>query len=88
MRIQEHRGSRIDDVERLDDMLPLAIRIGRHARDIFEIDLPAQHGCRALHGLMQRLAALRDAIMAFEDAVNGLARGNGHLEELQQGVVF
>jgi hypothetical protein len=69
-------------------MLPFAIRISGHAGDIFEIDLPAAHGRWALKRLVDRLATLRNAIVGFEDMVNGLARGNRQLEELQQGISF
>src|SRR5437588_5723130 len=86
MRIEQHRGSHIDDVERLDPMLPLAIGIGRHETSIFEIDLPARHGRRALPRLMEKLATLSYPLMGFEEAINGLARWYRHLEELQQGI--
>src|SRR6266566_8448650 len=84
MRIQHHGGARIDDVEGFDPMLPLALGIGRHAGDIFEIDLPGAHGRWTLQWLMDRLATLRDALVAFEHPVNGLARGNRQLEERQR----
>ena len=86
MGIEEHRGPHVNDVERFDHMLPLALWISGHTGDIFEIDLPARHGRRALHGLMQPLFGLGDAIMGFEDAINRLGGGYGELEE-QQGTV-
>jgi hypothetical protein len=76
MRIEEHRGPRINDIERFDDMLPLAFPVSQYEALIFEINLPARHGCRVLLGLMERLAGLRDAIMGFEDAINRLAGGD------------
>jgi hypothetical protein len=72
LRIKEDGGSRIDDVERFDHMLPLAVGIGGDAAHIFEIDLPARHGCRTLERLMDRLATLSNPIVGFEDAVNRL----------------
>src|SRR5207247_8555090 len=53
-----------------------------------EIDLPGAHGRWTLQGLMDRLATLRDALMAFEHPVNGLARGNWHLEERQRRIAL
>ncbi len=55
---------------------------------IFEIDLPAGHGRRALQRLMDRLATLSNPLMGFEETGNGLARGNRQLEELERRIVF
>jgi hypothetical protein len=63
--IEQHGGSDIDDVERLDDMLLFAFRISRNASDIFEIDLPFHHGSRAFLGLMHRLLVLSNPIIGF-----------------------
>ena len=88
MRIEEHGGPRVDDIERFDHMLPLALWISGHTRDVFEIDLPARHRGGTLHRLLDTLAALGNPIMAFEHAINGLARGDGQLEELQEGITL
>src|SRR2546421_3476534 len=88
MGIEEHGGARIDDVERFDHVLPLAPRLSQHTGDVFEIDLPARHRSRPLHGLMERLVTLKNALMAFQNAVNRLAGGNGQLKELQQRIAL
>jgi hypothetical protein len=88
MGIEEDGGSHIDDVERFDHMLPFAKRVSGNAGDIFESDLPAGHGRRALQRLMDRLATLGNPLMGFEETVNGLARGNRQLEELERRIVF
>jgi len=68
--------------------VPLAKRVSRYETSIFEIQLPARHGRRPLQGLMATLSLRRDAIMGFEDAINGLARGQRDLEELQGGITL
>src|SRR3954453_22827502 len=88
MGLKEDRGPHVNDVERFHHMLPLAVGSRGHAGDIFEIDLPGAHGSGPLQGLMERLPVLRDALMAFEQTVNGLARWNGQLKELQQGIAL
>jgi len=88
MGIEEHRGPHVNDVERFDHMLPLALWISGHTGDIFEIDLPDSHGGWPLPGPMGALAPLGDALMAFEKTINGLARWNGQLKELQQGIAL
>ena len=88
MGIEEHGGSRVNNVERFDHMLAFALRLGRHARHVFEIDLPARHRGGTLHRLLDTHAALGNPIMAFEHAINGLARGDGQLEELQEGITL
>src|SRR5713101_5854150 len=65
----------------VDRRLPLALLIGRHAGDIFEVDLPSSHWLGPLQGLMDGLASLRDALIGFEHTVDGLARGDWQLEE-------
>ncbi len=88
MGIEQHRGAGINDVEGLDHMLAFALGVSRHAGNIFEIDLPGTHGGGSLQRLMDGLLALRDALMGFEDAVNGLAGRDGQLEELQGRIPF
>ena len=69
-------------------MLPFAQRVSRHTGDIFEIQLPARHGRRARKRLMDMFSPAEDAIMGFEDAINGLAGGERELEELQSGITL
>src|SRR2546428_8924506 len=88
MGIEEHGGSRVDDIERFDHMLAFALRLGRHTRHVFEIDLPARHRGGTLQRLRDTLAALGNPLMAFEHAINGPARGDGQLEELQEGITL
>src|SRR5204863_5502922 len=88
MSIKQDRGPRVNDVEGFDHILPLAIGIGSHTADIFEIDLPHAHGCGPLQMLMERLAPLGDAPMGFEDAMNRAAGWQGELKELHKRVPF
>src|SRR5712691_7711217 len=88
MGIEEHGGAGVNNVERFDHMLPLALGIGRHAGHILEINLPDAHGGGPLQGLMDAWALLADALMAFQYAINGLARGDRELEELQHGIAL
>jgi len=88
MRIEQHGGPGVDDVEGFDYMLLLALRIGRPTSDIFEIDLPSGHRRWTLQRLMDRLSTLGNALMGFENTVKGFARGDRHLEELQGGIPF
>ena len=85
MRIEEHGGPRVDDIERFDHMLPLALWISGHTRDVFEIDLPARHRGGTLHRLLDTLAALGNPLMAFEHAINGLAEGTGKWKNCRKG---
>src|SRR5437667_11749764 len=85
---QQDGGSRIDDVESFDHMLPLALWIRRHAGDIVAIGLPGTHERLTLERLMDRLVTLGDALMAFEHTVNGLTRGNRQLEERQRRIAL
>src|SRR5713226_7520776 len=78
-----HRRACINDVERLHDVLPLAVRISGNTTDVFKIDLPTRHGCRTLLWLMQTLFTPLDAIIGLQDAVNGLAGRDRQLEEAQ-----
>ena len=54
MSIELDRGPCINDIERLDDVLPLAIRIASDTTDIFKINLPMTHRRRAFYRLMGR----------------------------------
>ena len=55
MRIEQHGGPGVDDVEGFDHMLLLALRIGRPTSDIFEIDLPSGHRRWTLQRLMVQM---------------------------------
>lgn len=88
MGIEEHRGPRIDDVERFDGLLPLAVGISRHAGHLFEIDLPGAHRAGPLQGLTQALSTLGNPLMSLEHAVHGLARRDRQRKELHRGIAF
>src|SRR5205807_9204595 len=83
MSIELDRGSCINDIERLHDVLPLAIRFSGNATHIFESDLPERHGCRTLLWVMHRLFTCLDSIIGRQGRVNGLARRYGQLEHLE-----
>ena len=59
---------------RFDDVLLLAEGIGRHRAHVFEIQLPAAQGRRTLQGLCNPRLALGNALMGFEETINGAAR--------------
>jgi hypothetical protein len=86
MSIEEHRGPGVDDVERFDDMLLLALRISGHAGDVFEIDLPGAHRTGPLQGLRLVLCPLGNALMSLQNAVNGLARRDRQLKKLHHRI--
>ena len=65
MRIEKHRGPGVDDVERFDHVLPLALGISRHTSDVFAIHLPVGHGCWPLQRLLDWLSSLVDAAFGF-----------------------
>jgi hypothetical protein len=88
MRIEEHGGSHVNDVERFDHVLPFAVGISANAGHIFEIDLPACQRGGPLHRLLDVLPPLSNPIVAFEHAINGLARGDRQLKELQHGIAL
>jgi hypothetical protein len=62
-------------------MLLLAEWIGRHGADVFEIQFPATQGRGTLQGLPDPRLALGNALMGFEDAIDGAARR--HRERLR-----
>src|ERR1700730_11888487 len=88
MGIEQDGGSRINDVEGLDDVLLLAIRIGWDTADIFEIDLPTGHGSRALQWLMDAMVRGGNASMGFENTIDGFARRNGKLKKGEQRITL
>src|SRR5450432_3676880 len=86
MRIEQDRGSHIDDVEGFYHMLSFARSIGGHTADIFEIDLPTGQRRRPLHRLGDAMVGRSNTIMVFENPINRFLRGNWHLKELQGGI--
>jgi|SRR5450432_2488697 len=83
MRIEQDRGSHIDDIEGFYHMLSFAGGISRHTADIFEINLPTRHGRRPLYRLGDVVMHADNTIMAFENPVNRFLRGKWDLKELQ-----
>jgi hypothetical protein len=61
LRIHQHRGALINDVEHFDHMLLLAVDLGRHGGRVLKIELPLTHGRGALQRLLDVRLPLGDA---------------------------
>src|SRR5947209_10270854 len=88
MCIEEYGGAGVDDVERFDHMLPLALGISGYTGDVFEIHLPGTHRAGSFQGLMLALCRRGNALMSLQYAVNGLARWDRQLKKLHPWIAF
>jgi len=73
LRIDEHRGSLVNDVEYFYPMLPLAAVFWRDGRCILEIELPLTQGRRTLLRFVQPRRSMGDASCVLQDPVDRAA---------------
>src|SRR5262249_19527703 len=67
-------GAHVDDIQDLDDMLLLALRISRPSRSIFEIDLPGRHRRWTLQRLMLAAQGSSKTTMLLQNFPDGACR--------------
>jgi hypothetical protein len=69
--IQETRGACIDEIEDFDDVLLLALGIGLHTGDVFEIHLDFFKWLGTLDGFALAMSHLGNALVAAQNVPYG-----------------